>query len=108
MASIVGEYLMSRWDALRITQADFARAVGENSGYVQQVKGGGKTLADDKLPKWISVLALSEKEAERFRDLVAISHMQASDQARFVEILDRLAKVEREAQDLRRLARRVK
>lgn len=108
MPSIVGRYLMEQWERLGLTQASFARSVGENSGYVQQVKDGKKTLADDKLPRWIEVLGLTESEGDRLRDLVAISHMQESDQLRFLGILDRLEKVEREAQELRRLARRSK
>ncbi len=94
MAAYVGKFLMGRWDALGLNQNRFAIKVGENPGYVQQVKDGTKTLADAKVDKWAAALELDDEAAQQFADLVAVSHMQKSDQPRFVAILERLRKLE--------------
>lgn len=100
--SAVGDFMMKRWEDLKINQADFARLVKENSGYVQQVKDGNKTLADDKIEVWSDALKLNSSQSDRFSDLVALSHLPQKSQPRFLKMLDEIVALRSVVQRLER------
>jgi hypothetical protein len=85
--SLFGGYLMGLIEAQGLNPNSFSELVGENSGYVHQIRLG-KRLSRHKWGPWCEALKLGKAEKQQFFDMAAIAYLPIDLQARFLALLE--------------------
>lgn len=116
MPSAFAQLLKDLIDTRFKSRRAFVRAASapsrENAeqAYLAQVLAGKKPAPMEKVDTWADALKLSTEDRERFHKLAAISHMPASVQPRFVQLVDDYQRLrvehERLLADLKSLTKR--
>lgn len=85
-----------------LTASDFAAIIGRSHSWISQVKTGKRTPPLDQLPLWARKLGIEQgsEEYRRFRMLAAIAHLPVEVQPEFELLVDELALVKQELQNI--------
>ena len=102
MAHDFARFFADALDQAKILRKDFAVKAGTSPGFVTDMIQGRRTPPLERITEWAELLGLKGRKRETFFELAAIAHLPPLAQPHFLNILQRLDKLEALAQSLSR------